>query len=62
LRTAYFDVVAVRREEKRELLRAQLRNVRRRKEEKRSWRAWCRAGLGRVIRMLLGMLKRVKSE
>ena len=63
MRTRYFDVVAVRREEKRVLLCAQLRNVRQREEEMRSWRKWISARLRRVVRMLFrAVLKREKSE
>lgn len=63
MRTRHFDIVAVRRDEKKWLLRAQLRNVRQREEEMRSWRKWISARLRRVVRMLFrAVLKREKSE
>ena len=58
LRTRYFDIVAVRREEKRELLRLQLKNVRAKEEEARSWRKWIMARVKSMIRVLVSVLSR----
>ena len=62
LRTRYFDVVAVRREERRELLRAQLKNVRAKEEEKKSWRKWLKARLRRVFRVILNFCSKRKVD
>lgn len=62
MRTRYFEIVAVRREEKRVLLRAQLKNLQTRERETGSRVVRLRATVNRVVRRAFRLVRSRKAE